>query len=338
MATIIKRGSFQYQATVRIKGFPSQSRTFENKRDAANWATVTESEMIQNLFEPPIKEADQVTLREALQRYRDEIVSLKCHPYQENRRIERWLQNDLCKRNLASLRGLDFAQYRDKRRRDGRAENTIRLELQLISHLFEIARKEWGMDRLANPLNNIRKPSNSNARTRRLEGDEYERIHTSLSQASNPYAAPAFDLAIETSLRKNTLFKLRWEWVDLSTRLIRFPANMLTVRNKGVPAVLPLSSKAVSVLRSLYTNSEQPKQGPVFGTTANAIGLVWHKCLRKLGIVDLHWHDLRHEATSRLFEKDLHPMEVASITGHRSMQMLKRYTHLRPENLLAKLG
>ena len=338
MATIIKRGPYQFQATIRLKGFPSQSRTFESKRDAANWATVTESEIIQNIFEPPIKEADQVTLREALHRYRDEIVSLKCHPYQENRRIERWLQNDLCNRNLTSLRGLDFAQYRDKRRRDGRAENTIRLELQLISHLFEIARKEWGFEQLMNPLNNIRKPGNSNARTRRLEGDEYDRIHTSLRQTSNRYAAPAFDLAIETSLRKNTLFKLRWEWIDLSARLIRLPAKLLTVHNKGVPAVLPLSTKAVSVLRSLHTGSEQPRQGLVLNTTANAIGLVWHKCLKKLGIVDLHWHDLRHEATSRLFEKNLQLMEVASITGHRSMQMLKRYTHLRAENLLQKLG
>ena len=179
---------------------------------------------------------------------------------------------------------------------------------------------------------------NSNARSRRLEADEYARIHEQLSKSSNRYAAPAFALAIETSLRRSTLFNLRWEWVDLSARMIRFPANMLTTANKGIPAVLPLSSHAVAVLRSLYTGNQQPKQGLVLDTTVNAVSMIWKDCRIKLGITDLHWHDLRHEAASRLFEKGLHPMEVASITGHRSMQMLKRYTHLRPENLLAKLG
>ncbi|WP_373422310.1 tyrosine-type recombinase/integrase [Burkholderia gladioli] len=69
----------------------------------------------------------------------------------------------------------------------------------------------------------------------------------------------------------------------------------------------------------------------------------WKRTLQTAGTKDpelltLRWHDLRHEATSRLFEKGLHPLEVASITGHRSMQMLKRYTHLKPESLLKKLG
>ena len=73
-------------------------------------------------------------------------------------------------------------------------------------------------------------------------------------------------------------------------------------------------------------------------TTANAVICIWKHTLTKLGIKDLRWHDLRHEAASRLFEKGLHPMEVASMTGHKSMQMLKRYTHLKPESLLERLG
>ena len=89
------------------------------------------------------------------------------HPYQEFRRIERWLQHDLCYRTLANLKGADFARYRDARRDVGRAENTIRLELQIVSHLYEIARKEWGMENLANPLKNIRKPAGSRSRNRR---------------------------------------------------------------------------------------------------------------------------------------------------------------------------
>ncbi|OZB33067.1 MAG: hypothetical protein B7X47_05250 [Ferrovum sp. 34-44-207] len=73
-------------------------------------------------------------------------------------------------------------------------------------------------------------------------------------------------------------------------------------------------------------------------TTANIVICIWKRTLAKLEIKDLRWHDLRHEAASCLFEKGLHPMEVASITGHKSMQMLKRYTHLKPESLLERLG
>ncbi len=73
-------------------------------------------------------------------------------------------------------------------------------------------------------------------------------------------------------------------------------------------------------------------------TTQNAVVCVWKETLRRLGIKDLRWHDLRHEAASRLFEKGLNPMEVASITGHKNLNMLRRYTHLQPDALAQKLG
>lgn len=90
-----------------------------------------------------------------------------------NIRIDRRVRHDLAYRTLAGLRGVDFAKYRDDRRAAGRAENTIRLELQIICHMFEIARKEWGMEGLSNPLNNIRKPTGSQARDRRLRPGEF---------------------------------------------------------------------------------------------------------------------------------------------------------------------
>ena len=139
------------------------------------------------------------------------------------------------------------------------------------------------------------------------------------------------------------LFKLRWEWVDFSTRMIRFPPNILEIANKGVPAVLPLSTHALNTLKAICPLDDngyavKPQSGLALNTTANAVICIWKKALSKLEIKDLRWHDLRHEAASRLFEKGLHPMEVASMTGHKSMQMLKRYTHLKPESLLDKLG
>lgn len=341
MAYIQQRGQF-WRAEVRRKGYKPTYRTFDTQKQAQQWARRVESEMDSGLYVDRT-EAEHTTLREALEHYKREIVPTKKHPYQEIRRIERWLQNDLSFRTLANLRGADFARYRDKRREDGRAENTIRLELQIISHLFEIARKEWGMENLVNPLNNIRKPAGSRARNRRLEVGEYDLILGQLKASGNPYAACAFDLAIETSLRQGTLFKLRWEWIDLPARMIRFPSEMLETSNKGVPTVLPLSRHAINTLHAICAGNSEGKVAPlnsglVLATTANAVICIWKRILAKLEIKDLRWHDLRHEAASRLFEKGLHPMEVASITGHKSMQMLKRYTHLKPESLLERLG
>lgn len=341
MAYIKQRGAF-WRAEVRRKGYKPSYRTFDTQKQAQQWARRVESEMDSGLYIDRA-EAERTTLREALERYGREVVPLKRHPVQEVGRITRWLRNDLCYRTLANLKGADFARYRDARRAQGRAENTIRLELQLVSHMYELARKEWGMEGLQNPLHNIRKPSGSNARDRRLKSGEFEAIHAELMLSSNPFAVHAFELAIETSLRQGTLFSLRWEWVDLPARMIMIPVGARGAANKGVPSVLPISTRAQAVLRSLLPPDTDGSMaalpiGLVLDTTANAVRCIWKRILPLLGIENLRWHDLRHEAASRLFEKGLHPMEVASITGHRSMQMLKRYTHLRPENLLDKLG
>jgi len=332
MATITKRGKY-WRAQVRRLGFPPQSKSFDTNAEAVAWARVTESEMDRGIFVSRV-EAERTTFAEALRRYKTEVCSRKAHPAQEYQRVDRWLKEPLAHRYLATLKGADFARYRDKRRAAGRAENTIRLELALASHLFETARKEWGMESLLNPLKNVRKPSGSHERDRRLRPGEYERIAEALDGSANPYARAAFDLAIETSLRQGMLMQLRWEWVDLSRRVVLIPSSVRRHGNKGVPPALPLSTRAVEVLKSL----PQQVDGPVFPTTANALRCVWKRALKQLEIADLRWHDLRHEAASRFFEKGLHPLEVASITGHKSLTMLRRYTHLQPEALAVKLG
>jgi integrase len=359
MAYISQRGAY-WRAEIRRRGYKPVYRTFDTKQQAQQWARRVEGEMDSGAYLDR-SVSERTTLREALERYRRDIVPEKRHPYQENRRIDRWVRHDLAYRTLASLRGADFAKHRDERRSAGRAENTIRLELQIISHLFEIARKEWGMEGLLNPLDNIRKPTGSQARDRRLRPGEFEKLRGLLSDSGNRWAAPAFELAIETSLRQGALFSIRWEWLDIENRMIRFPPDARGAANKGVPAAIPLSRRALNVFRSLAAIGEgadkrlaRSQYGPpdvsfaelrgnVFATTTNAVICAWKRAIKKASTEDpelstLRWHDLRHEAASRLFEKGLHPMEVASITGHRSMQMLKRYTHLKPESLLAKLG
>ncbi|MGA0608693.1 tyrosine-type recombinase/integrase [Caldimonas sp. KR1-144] len=332
MASISKRGKY-WRAQIVRRGYPPQYRSFDTRAEAEAWGRSLEAEMDRGTFVSRV-DAERTTLAEALERYEKEISSQKHHPEQDKQRIRKWQQHPLAYRFLAQLRGADFARYRDDRLALGRAQNTVRLELALISHLFEIARKEWGMEGLANPLANIRKPSGSTERDRRLRPGEYERLAEALAASPNIWARPAFDLAIETSLRQGMLFELRWEWVDLERRTITIPLKFRCKGNKGVPAAVPLSSRAVETLRSMPRSLD----GRVLATTQNAVVCVWKKTLRRLGMTNLRWHDLRHEAASRLFEKGLNPMEVASITGHKNLNMLRRYTHLETSALALKLG
>lgn len=161
-------------------------------------------------------------------------------------------------------------------------------------------------------------------------------------------------LAIETALRQAMLFELRWEWVNLERRVIEIPTKYQAVGNKGVPKVLPLSSRALKVMRRLHpkrddrTLVDRPT-GPVLLTTQNAVVMAYKKAKaahiarytaegRAPLLVDLRWHDLRHEATSRLVRRMHNLLHVRAITGHKSMQMLARYDHPEAEELLAQIG
>lgn len=332
MASITKRGDF-WRAQVRVRGHESISRTFDKKADAEKWARHVENEMDRGIFYDR-SEAERTTLLEALDRYEREIISKKQYPGQELQRVKHWRGQPLAKRFLTQLRGVDFATYRDARLAAGLSTGTVRHELQVISHLFETARKEWGLEGLMNPLKNIRKPSGSKERDRRLQPGEYEKIKAELAGCENPYALPAFELAIETSLRQGMLFELRWEWVDLGARVIRIPASYRQKANKGVPVAVPLSSRALDVLRAM----PRALSGKILDCTADSVSTIWKRRMKILKIDGLRWHDLRHEAASRLFEKGLNPMQVASITGHKNLNMLRRYTHLAAEDLAVMLG
>lgn len=332
MASFSKRGNY-WRAQIRTKGQDPISRTFDTKAQAQIWARSIENEMDRGVYIDR-SEAERTTLLEALERYEKETIARKGYPGQELQRTKHWKAQPLAKRFLATLRGVDFAKYRDTRMDSGRAAATVRQELQVISHLFETARKEWGMEGLLNPLKNIRKPSASNERDRRLQPGEFERLRDALSRVSNPYAVPAFELAIETSLRQGMLFELRWDWIDLNARAIRIPIEFRRMANKGVPAALPLSSHAVSVLQAM----PRAISGKVLDTTPGAIVMIWKKTRAALGIKDLRWHDLRHEAASRFSERGLHPLQIAAITGHKNLNMLRRYTHLKVEDLAVMLG
>jgi len=333
MATFRKRGPYQWQVQVRKKGYPPQCNTFDTRAAAEKWVRAVEYEMDQGVFVSRA-EAESTTLRELLERYKEEITPLKKGAAPESARIRAFLKHPLAHRIVASIRGVDIARYRDARLKKV-SPATVKRELVIISHLFEVARKEWGIH-VTNPVRDIKLPPHSKARERRLqtghdsEKSEESRLLEACKGAKNPFLLPIVHLALETAMRQAELVSLRWENIDLNRRTAHLPDT-----KNGESRDVPLSPTAIGVLRSLPRGIH----GQVFpGLTTEAVKRAYIRAVRRAGIEDLHFHDLRHEATTRFFELGLNIMEVASITGHKDLRMLRRYTHLKAEDLARKLG
>ncbi|KIM00530.1 Shufflon-specific DNA recombinase [Paramagnetospirillum magnetotacticum MS-1] len=139
-------------------------------------------------------------------------------------------------------------------------------------------------------------------------------------------------LAIETGMRRGEQLSMRWADIDLDRRVVH-----LSMTKNGSPRDVPLSTLAVETLRGLYAASDRHPE-VVFNVSPNAVRLAWNRLRIRAGIPDINFHDLRHEGVSRLFEKGFDMMEVATISGHKTLSMLRRYTHLRAEDLAQRLG
>ena len=326
MATITKRGPYQWQARVRVKGHEPTSKTFNSRKEAEKWARGIESEMDQGTYISR-KESESTTLSEAIDRFIDDhILKNLAHPDQEVNRIRAIQKHTWGKRYLSTLRGKDIAAFIKKREAAGASGNTIRLDLALISKLFKVATTDWGMESLANPVQYASKPKISKGRTRRLEGDEVKRL---LKKCSTQFR-PIFQFAIETAMRRSEIAALVWEHVNLKKRFVHLPET-----KNGEARSVPLSPEAIRILKSIPRDIT----GSVFGMIPGSITRAMTRTCKKAKIIDLTFHDLRHEATSRLFENtDLDIMEIKTITGHKTLNMLVRYSHLRTHHLADRLA
>ncbi len=358
MATIRKKGEYQWHVQIRRKGFPPQTKTLNTRTEAEAWARSIENEMDRGVFVSRA-EAERTTLREALERYQREVTPRKRGADQEKYRIRALLSLELAGCSLAKIRSSDLAKYRDARLADEFAASTVTKELSLLSHLYETARKDWGIE-VDNPVKKITKPKVENARTRRLSAEEERYLLAALDDPGHSVKAADGDrrnewtpkivrMAIETAMRQGELLALDWKYVDLEKRTAHLP----TTKN-GSSRTVPLSSSAVALIAG--SGKVQPmRKGRVFPTTASAIKQSFARAVvrgrrRYLAdcenaacepqndfLEDLTFHDLRREATSRLADK-LQMHELMRVTGHLDSRMLAVYYQPRAEDLVKKLG
>lgn len=358
MATIRQVQSGWYQAIIRRKGYPNQSMTFKKEAEAKKWVRDVEGQMDKGHFVSR-REAESTTVREALERYAREVTPRKRGAEQEKYRIRALLTLPLACRTLAGVRSAEVAKLRDDELARGLSPSSVVKLLALISHLFETARKEWSIE-VDNPVKKIAKPKVDNARERRLSDDEMRYLLAALDDPGDAVKAKDGDRrnewtpmvtrwAIETAMRQGEILALDWKHVDLVKRTAHLPET-----KNGTARTVPLSSAAVAIIWPAG-NVTSLRKGKVFPTTASALKQSFSRAVargRRLYVADcererrepepgvledLTFHDLRHEATSRLAEK-LQMHELMRVTGHKDTRMLARYYHPRAEDLARKLG
>lgn len=329
MATIRKlRG--RWQAQVRRRGMKPRCKSFDSKLEAEKWARDLEAQVDRFGAAPDTKILESTTLGQLLERYQREISPSKRGSVQEIQRIDVLRRHDLSYRTLIGLSQQDIASFRDERLQSVAPSTTVR-ELAILSHVLEVAIRDWGLPLAKNVVKLVRRPVIRNERSRRLSGDEEQRLLDSCDTGQIPYLKTLLIIAIETGMRRGELLGLRWSDISHNRRVIT-----LALTKNGSGREVPLSQRAFDALMD-WKDCATVDRSTVFPMTPGALEQAWRRLLVRAGIKSLRFHDLRHEGVSRLFERGLNIIEVSSISGHKELRMLKRYTHLSADDLVKRL-
>ena len=317
MASITQRAG-KYRALVRRCGITA-SKTFTKRKDAETWAKKTESEIERNVF-LDVSTAQQTTLAELLSLwYVNKGQYLKSAPsLSANLRA---IKQAIGALSLHKITKQVLTGYRDNALKK-RSPQTVKHELSLINRAINTA-DDFGI--VLPPISKCAMPKLPPGRNQRISKE----IELALSELLTGEAKLAFKLALQTAMRRGEIANLEWRHIDLKNHTLHIP-----ITKTGLPRTIPLTPNAISIFSAQNTQ----ERNKVFSITGQTMSKAFQKTCRRLGLSNLRFHDLRHEATSRFFEIGLNVMEVASITGHKDLKMLQRYTHLNPQLLAEKLA
>ena len=334
MASIEKRtnpdGAQSYRVKVRLKGYPIQTATFRRLTDAKKWATHTES-AIQEGRHFKTAEAKKHTFAEMVDRYVKDVLPTK--PKQAAKQSQQlgWWKDRLGGHLLSDITPALIVQYRDELgsgetcRGTKRSPATVVRYMAALSHAFTIAVNEWQWLE-DSPMRKVKKPKESRGRVRFLDDDERARLLQACKESSNEWLYMCVVLALSTGMRRGELMGLKWRDINLKAGYLILHETKNDERRR-----IPLAGHALDLLqvhakiRRLNNDLLFPGKNP-----SKAIDLrkPFETALKSAGILDFHWHDLRHSAASYLAMNGASLAEIAEVLGHKTLQMVKRYAHL----------
>lgn len=337
MASITQRSS-SYRVRIFRKNDKPISKSFSSEPEAAQWLKKIQAQLELGLYQEEVK--NQVNLKvgfsEAVEKY---IPAHSVHKgnHQTEAGILRILANRWEGRSLSAISKQDIVLLKDDLLAKGRAASTVNHYLNALSQLYQIAINEWGL-RVTNPITGIKRMSEPQGRMKRLSIDAETALLSCCHNLKLDYLADIIVVALETGMRCGEILSMRWEDVDLINRRV-----LLRDTKNGDSRQVPLSSRVKIILEQLSSRNTGELVFPHcrWAIRRHYTRVVKQSAKAHKGVqnpyTDLRFHDLRHEALSRLSDKGLNVMEIAHISGHRTLSMLRRYTHPNHEVLLKKL-
>ena len=340
MATIEKRigrsGKVTWRVRVRRLDGPWLTKSFPKKDDADKWSRGIESK-IDSGESVPSSEARKRILDDAINRYQTVTLPRAKHrkSADEQNRLLAWWSAEYGKRTLVSITPAVIAEARDKlserlaRSGEQISGATVNRYLTAISAVFRETVKEYGW-LTKNPVVSVSKLEDSKGRERFLSDTERELLFTACRASTCEPLLPLVQLALATGGRKSELLGLQWAGVELTRRTVRF----LDTKN-GESRTVPLAKTAVATLKAW--RSGRVPVGAVFPYSVNVIDKAWQAARAKSGIENMRFHDLRHSAASYLAMSGASLMDIAAILGHKTLAMVKRYSHLSEQHTTAAM-
>ncbi len=331
MASIRKVGG-RWRAEVCVDG-RRQSKMCDSKREAQAWSVDAERRLSSPDAEPDLL---PLSFADACQRYADTVSPQKRGGRREVVTLLRWIRSHEWRlMPLSKVKPLHVAAWRDARRL-AVSDATVAREWTLLRSVFELARREWGALQ-ENPMADVKRPPSTPARTRRPTEDELARISDALGYCpdlppvtQSARIGVAMWLSVETALRAGEILGLSWPDVDFDRRVVR-----LSLTKNGDAREVPLSNEAVRLL--VQVQAVTGKGNRVIGVTAGNRDALWRKARATAGVEDLHFHDLRAEALTRLSKK-VDVLTLARISGHRDLKMLMVYYRESMAEVAGRLG
>jgi integrase len=346
---IQNRGPNQFRVQVRRNGV-YQSKTFETLSEAREWQRIMEGKVTGDEL-VDLKRARSTTLAQACDWMLDgKRVGNNPDARNVAAKLRYWKESKFADWSLASIHDWDLIEWRSEVLDEDNAEEgescgpaaecgaqTVIHRLNALSKLMKTWARSHQMP-LENPVKPGVRPGKPNSRDRRLVEGEEKRLLEAAQKSSRPWLRAAIVISIETCMRQSELAGLVWDRVKLSGQ---YPHVDLPKTKNDRPRRVPLSARALSAFKSLKPKGSAAEVGPASVLpveTGRGIIHAFRDATEDKKFPDLRWHDLRHEAISRLFElTDLRENEIMAISGHLTPAMLTRYTHLRADRLGAML-
>jgi len=325
MASVLKTKTGSFRVQIEHNG-KREYKTFRTKTLATTWANQREAELERGLI-ASVDLAQRTALNEVIRDYRARVLPTKRGHHLKSSLTA--LERSFGSLRLISITPRDVSLFRDDRLKAGASGSTVTKDLNLLRVLIDHAILEMSIHLPSNPARMCKNPKSAPPRTRVLEASEEALL---FEATKHPLLPSIMTLAIETAMRLGELLNMRWGHIDFNSRTLFIPLT-----KTDVPRVIPLSTKALATLRALPRNIKDER---VFGCwkRADSFQKTFRRAVLKSAIKDFRFHDLRHTATSRLAQRLPNVIELAAITGHSSLSMLKRYYHVSPAQLAAKLA